>query len=144
MSISDLHSYGEPHDVVADAVAQLRGVTETMWAARSDDDLVATVEHLQQLKSVIAVVEAGAVAEERRLERALAREERAAHTGRFLSIATDGAGGVRVKGRGSAEDGALLKAALLPLTCPEPTVDEEHGDPVRDPREAGARLWDAL
>jgi hypothetical protein len=259
MSISDLHSYGEPHDVVADAVAQLRGIAETMWAARSDDDLVATVEHLQQLKSVVAAVEAGAVAEvdargvardklhhgstgdwlthlgglgkgagkrlvvrakaltgplaatreglavgtvspeqadiivasidalpsspvtrargeetllvhavgfdasdlgrlgrrlvhvvdpdaeDRRLERALAREERAAHTGRFLSIATDGAGGgVRVNGRGSAEDGALLKAALLPLTCPEPTVDDGQGDPTRDPREAGARLWDAL
>ena len=40
--------------------------------------------------------------------------------GRYLSITDDGAGGVRVKGRGSAEDGALIKAALLPLTCPEP------------------------
>lgn len=53
-------------------------------------------------------------AEDRRLERALAREERGAHLTRFLSIAHDGAGGVRIKGRGSAEDGAVLKAALLP------------------------------
>src|SRR6476661_5585553 len=55
-------------------------------------------------------------AEDRRLERALDREERSAHLTRFLSITLDGAGGVRLKGRGSAEDGALLKAALLPLT----------------------------
>ncbi len=66
---------------------------------------------------------------------------------------------------GAAEDGALLKAALLPLTRPEPRpdnrthgsraedVDEETGQPCpagqpcepgRDPREAGARCWDAL
>ncbi len=63
----------------------------------------------------------------------------------YLSIAPDGAGGVRVKGRGSAEDGALLKAALMPLTAPAPAVDEhEHGDLVHDPRDAGARMWDAL
>ena len=83
-------------------------------------------------------------AEDRRLERALAREERGAHLTRFLSIASDGAGGVRIKGRGSAEDGALVKAALLPLTAPAPAVDDENGDLVCDPRDAGARMWDAL
>ena len=83
-------------------------------------------------------------AEDRRLERALEREERAAHAGRFLSISEDGAGGVRVKGRGSAEDGALLKAALLPLTCPDPATDPDTGDEHHDPRDNGARLWDAL
>jgi hypothetical protein len=50
-------------------------------------------------------------AEDRKLERALDREERAAHLTRCLSITLDGAGGVRLNGRGSAEDGALLKAA---------------------------------
>jgi hypothetical protein len=59
-------------------------------------------------------------AEDRRLEAALAREERAAHTDRYLTISPDGAGGIRIKGRGSAEDGATLKAALLPLTKPRP------------------------
>jgi hypothetical protein len=39
-------------------------------------------------------------AEDRRLERALDREERAAHLGRFLAITDDGAGGVRLKGAG--------------------------------------------
>ena len=57
---------------------------------------------------------------ERRDEAALAREERAAHTGRFLSVTEDGAGGIRIKGHGSTEDGAVLRAALLPLTKPSP------------------------
>ncbi len=96
-------------------------------------------------------------AADRRLEAALAREERAAHLGRTLSITPDRAGGVRIRGRGSAEDGAVLKAALLPLTRPQPPdtsttgsdvdVDEATGEPctgVRDPRDHGTRLWDAL
>ncbi len=68
---------------------------------------------------------------------------------------------MRIKGHGSAEDGALLKAALLPLTRPEPAdptdpTDQQTGEiretgeagdacaPTRDPREYGAWLWDAL
>lgn len=82
--------------------------------------------------------------EERRLEAQLDRDERAAHHARFLHVVEDGAGGVRVKGRGSVEDGAVLRAALLPLTCPAPAVDEKTGDEMADPRDHGARLWDAL
>jgi hypothetical protein len=78
-------------------------------------------------------------AEDRRLEKALDREERAAHHDRFLSISFDGAGGVRLKGRGSAEDGELLKTVLLPLTTPDPA-----GDEGQDLRDGGARMWDAL
>ena len=83
---------------------------------------------------------------ERRDEAALAREERAAHTGRFLSVTDDGAGGVRIKGRGSTEDGAVLRAALLPLTKPAPAVDPDTpGCEVEtDPRDHGARMFDAL
>src|SRR6476646_758718 len=97
---------------------------------------------------------------DRRLQDGLEREERAAHLDRHLAIGSDRAGGVRIRGRGTAEDGALLKAALLPLTRPENRpedrvneVDEETGQPCpagqpcepgRDPREAGARCWDAL
>jgi hypothetical protein len=99
-------------------------------------DLARTGHHL------VHVVDPDAV--DRRLERQLGRHERAAHLTRHLSIAFDRAGGVRVKGRGSAEDGAVLKAALLPLAAPTPAVDEEHGEVVHDPRDAGARLWDAL
>ena len=40
--------------------------------------------------------------------------------GRFLAITEDGAGGVRLRGRGTVEDAATLKAALLPLTKPAP------------------------
>ena len=58
--------------------------------------------------------------EERREERALEREERAAHHGRFLSIREDGIGGVRLTGRGTVEDAAWLKAVLLPLAVPCP------------------------
>ncbi|WP_051246513.1 HNH endonuclease signature motif containing protein [Nocardioides halotolerans] len=83
---------------------------------------------------------------ERRDEAALAREERAAHAGRFLSVTDDGAGGVRIKGRGSAESGAVLRAALLPLTRPAPAVDPDAPgcDSQADPRDHGARMFDAL
>ena len=83
---------------------------------------------------------------ERRDEAALAREERAAHTGRFLSVTDDGAGGVRIKGGGSSEDGALLRAALLPLTKPAPAIDPDTPgcDVETDPRDHGARMFDAL
>ncbi len=98
---------------------------------------------------------------ERRDERLLEREERAAHHGRFLSIAEDGIGGVRLRGRGTAEDAAWLKAVLFPLAAPSPSGEPGAcgGDPAkparscgapdcahdgRDPREHGTRLWDAL
>lgn len=82
---------------------------------------------------------------EREAEAALAREERAAHLGRGFVILEDGAGGVRIRGRGSVEDGAIIRSALLPLTKPAPAVDPDDPDaPERDPRDHGARLWDAL
>ncbi len=83
---------------------------------------------------------------ERRDEAALAREERAAHTGRFLSVTDDGAGGIRFKGHGSVEDGAVIRAALLPLTKPAPAADPDTpGCEVEsDPRDHGARMFDAL
>ena len=82
--------------------------------------------------------------EERAAERALEREERAAHLGRFLSIGEDGCGGIRVSGRGSVEDGAVLRAALLPLTRPAPTIDPATCEEAPDPRDHGARMWDGL
>ena len=83
---------------------------------------------------------------ERRDEAALDREERAAHTGRFFSVTEDGAGGVWIKGRGSTEDGAVLRAALLPLTKPAPAVDPDTPgcEAETDPRDHGARMFDAL
>ena len=88
-------------------------------------------------------------AADRKLEAALEREERAAHLDRYLAITEDRAGGVWIKGHGTAEDGALLKAALLPPdrapNPPPPTKrPKTHAAPNRDLREYGARLWDAL
>ena len=257
-AISDLHPGAGPAQVLADAVAALRDLGDTLWSARSDDELVDVVAQVQQLLSAAAAVEAGAVVEvdarglakdtlhygstgdwlthlgglrrgegaqrvrhahalcgplsrtrcgllagtvspaqaevivrsvedlpagdwvrrrgekvllrqaghlnaselahagrhvvevvdpdgvDRRLEAALERDERAAHLGRFLAISEDRAGGVRIRGRGSAEDGALLKAALLPLTSPDPTVDPQSGEAYADPRDHGTRMWDAL
>ena len=99
-------------------------------------DLARTGRHL------VHVVDPDAV--DRKLERQLDREERGSHLARYLSIVGDGAGGVQIKGRGSAEDGALLKAALMPLTAPAPAVDDHDTEVVHDPRDAGARMWDAL
>lgn len=81
---------------------------------------------------------------ERRLEAALDREDRAAHHHRFLAITEDGAGGIRLKGRGTVEDAATLRAALLPLTSPVPSYDPETCAEQPDPRDHGARMWDAL
>ena len=64
---------------------------------------------------------------ERKAERDLERQDRAAHLGRYLAITEDGAGGVRLKGRGTVEDAARIKAALLPLTKPAPAVGRGRG-----------------
>src|SRR6478672_2855031 len=154
-------------DLIVAAVADL---PPGDWTRRRGEKLmVRQAGHLDATelaragRHLVEVVDPDAV--DRRLQAGLEREERAAHLDRHLWIASDRAGGVRIRGRGSAEDGALLKAALLPLTRPEPRpdnrthgsraedVDEETGQPCpagqpcapgRDPREAGARCWDAL
>ncbi|WP_432478245.1 DUF222 domain-containing protein [Nocardioides sp. GXQ0305] len=82
--------------------------------------------------------------DEREAEKALDREDRAAHLGRFLTISDDGCGGIRLRGHGTVEDGATLRAALLPLTKPVPTVDPETCAEMPDARDHGARTWDAL
>ena len=81
---------------------------------------------------------------DRDAEKELEKGDRAAHLGRFLSITEDGAGGVRVRGRGTVEDAATLRTALLPLTAPAPALDPDTGEEDVDPRDHGARLWDAL
>jgi hypothetical protein len=101
-------------------------------------DLARTARHLAEIVDPDR--------QERRDEAALEREERSAHLGRYLSITSDGMGGVWVKGHGSAEDGALMKAALLPLTKPAPAMDPDDPDCATetDPRDHGARMWDAM
>ena len=118
----------------ADAQRVLLEQTRTLTAT----ELVRAGRHLA------AVVDPAG--EERAVEAALDREERAAHLNRFYSIVPDGAGGVRIKGYGSTEDGEVILAALLPLTRPAPAVDPDDpaGEAERDPRDHGARMWDAL
>ena len=82
--------------------------------------------------------------DEREAEKALDREDRAAHLGRLLTVTEDGRGGIRIRGGGSVEDGAVLRAALLPLTKPVPEIDPVTCEEQPDPRDHGARMWDAL
>jgi hypothetical protein len=84
---------------------------------------------------------------ERREERALDKLERSAHLARELVIQDDGLGGVRLRGRGTVEDAAVIKAALFPLTTPQRDVSGDPGDLCeqdRDPRDHPTRMWDAL
>jgi hypothetical protein len=133
-----------PHnpDLRARAVAHLLGEAKRLDAT----DLKKAGRHLA------AVVDPDG--EERRAEKQLEREERAAHHSRHLSLTGDGAGGAWIKGRCTAEDAALIKSTLMPLAAPVPA-----GEPVclpptcrepgcrhdgRDPRDHGARMLDAL
>lgn len=100
-----------------------------------------------------------------------AKQERGAHNARFLSFSEDGHGGVRVRGYGTVEDAEAIRATLMPLSapvvtepgscggrkprpsepafdhtgrsthvaCPDPGCDHDG----RDPRDSGARFWDA-
>ncbi len=81
-------------------------------------------------------------------EAALDRLERSAHLGRYLTIAEDGIGGVRVRGRGTVEDAAVITSALHALAAPRPGTDpdcaDSGGETARDLRDHGARTWDAL
>ncbi|MBV6726566.1 HNH endonuclease signature motif containing protein [Nocardioides daeguensis] len=105
-------------------------------------------------------------------EKERVKAERAAHHARHLSFAEDGHGGVRLKGYGTVEDAERIKATLHPLAAPvttepgacggvsrrpgeamfdengvatsAPCLTPECGHDGRDPRQAGARLWDAL
>ena len=134
--------------VICDAVDALPGSLDLRERAEqllNEQARVLTATELtKSARHVVHVVDPDGA--DRRDEAALGRLERAAHRGRFLSVVDDGAGGVRIKGGGSVEDGEVLRAALLPLTKPSPAVDPD--DPTceteRDPRDHGARMWDAL
>src|SRR6478609_1998556 len=51
-----------PAGVLAETLAVVRSLAETLWSARSDAELVEVVGRVQQLTSALAAVEAGAVA----------------------------------------------------------------------------------
>jgi hypothetical protein len=83
----------------------------------------------------------------RREEKKLDAHERSAHLNRFLAIVDDGLGGVKVSGRGTVEDAAVIRAALAALSAPAAQdlegTDPECGTSGRDIRDHGARQWDA-
>ncbi|MGI8523972.1 MAG: hypothetical protein ACR2K3_11790, partial [Nocardioides sp.] len=62
MAISQLPRFS-PSGEVAAARAQLASVSQTLWAAQTDQELVGTVEEVARLRATLAAVEAGAVAE---------------------------------------------------------------------------------
>ena len=62
-----------------------------------------------------------------REEKKLHRHERSAHLNRFLAFVGDGLGGVRVKGRGTVEDAAVIQTALQSLAAPAPAGDGRGG-----------------
>ncbi|MCM3515433.1 HNH endonuclease signature motif containing protein [Nocardioides sp. P86] len=132
--------------LVIDAVEELPA--ETALRTRAETSLLEKADHLHATDlaraavRVVDEVDPGRAARER--ERQRDRLARASHRRRFLSISDDGAGGVRVRGRGSAEDAAVLRQALLPLSAPAPSVDPQTGERLSDPRDHGARTWDAL
>ncbi len=136
----------EQADVVLDAIDRLPGDQETREHGERvllDQAARLTATELQRrARTVVEVIDP--LGTQRQREAQMAREDRVAHHRRFLSITDDGAGGISVKGRGSVEDGATLRAALLPLTAPVPTTDPETCETIPDPRDYGVRMWDAL
>ncbi len=90
-------------------------MAETLWAAARPEDLLDQAASLNasELRKagehLLEVLDPDGTA--RADEAALDRLERSAHLGRFLTIAEDGIGGVRVRGRGTVEDAALIKTA---------------------------------
>ncbi|HET9841007.1 MAG TPA: DUF222 domain-containing protein, partial [Nocardioides sp.] len=69
MSISDLHPHtgpgpaAGPAAVLAALVASLRDLDATWWTSQSDDDLVSTVGLVEQARSALSAIQAGAIAE---------------------------------------------------------------------------------
>ncbi len=61
-----------------------------------------------------------------REEKKLHRHERSAHLNRFLAFVGDGLGGVRVKGRGTVEDAAVIQTALQSLAAPAPAPGRQR------------------
>lgn len=136
----------------SDPVVRDKALTVLLEEAQrlSADDLEHAGRH------VLEVVDPDGV--DARLERELAREERTAHRNRTMSVGFDRLGGGNGRFTGSQEDVLLLKTALLALAAPQPSEPgacggagvcrsvecEAGGHSGRDPRDHGARMFDAL
>jgi len=124
--------------------AELRADAETLLLEHAQSlnasDLKIAGEHLWE------VIDPEGYA--RDLEAKVKKTERSAQLDRFFKVVEDGLGGVKVSGKGTVEDAAVIKAALSALAAPV-AEDYEHTDPEsgcsgKDPRDHGARMWDAL
>ena len=65
---------------------------------------------------------------ERADEAALERQERAAHTGRFLSVTDDGAGGIRIKGEEAPRTAPSSARRFCPSPNPHPPPPQDASD----------------
>jgi hypothetical protein len=63
MSISQHDPHPTPSEVLADAVDRVRELADRLWSAQPDQDLIETVEQAETLRSALAAVQAGALAE---------------------------------------------------------------------------------
>ena len=115
MSISDLHPTPSPAVVLGDVVEMLRGLDGTWWTHQSDDDLVATVELVEQARSALAAVQAGAVEDSAVQVEPLPDPHRLKHD-------RQRAGGVERRGDRSAAQNRGATGAQI-----------EHGDRQRNP-----------
>lgn len=136
----------EQADIVLNAIDRLPGDPglrdQGEQVLLDQADRLTATELQRRVRHVVDVIDPDGSARQREAE--LDREDRIAHHRRFLSITDDGAGGIRVKGRGTVEDGAVLRAALLPLTSPKPDSEAASCEQVPDPRDFGVRMWDAF
>ena len=140
----------EQAEVIANVIRHLPVDTEIR--ALAEKALLAEARHLDATELLIAgnhlleVIDPDGHA--KREEKKLDKNERSAHLNRFLSIVDDGLGGVKLSGRGTVEDAALIRAALASLAAPVArdleNADPECGTAGRDVRDHGARTWDAL
>lgn len=148
----------EQAEVIVKAVKKLPVATAIRDAAEAELLEHAVHFNASELKTLgdklLAVLDPDG--EDARDERALRAHERAAHLGRFLTITEDGLGGVKLKGRGTVEDAAWIKAAIASLAGPDPTRPDSSADADaagaggcdasagRDTRDHSVRSWDAL
>ncbi len=145
-ALYDGHISPEHSEVIVRVIDHLPVNTELREAA--EDLLLGEARKLNATELEVAgnhlleVLDPDGVA--KREEKKLDKLERSAHLNRFLAIVEDGIGGVRIRGRGTVEDAAVIRAALQALSAPLPGTDPECGTEGRDERDHGARTWDAL
>ena len=149
-ALSDGHISPQHAEVIVNAIKRLPTDEELRWSAEklllehaeslNASDLKVAGEHLWE------VIDPEGYARDE--EQKVKKNERSAHLDRFFKVVEDGLGGVKVKGRGTVEDAAVIKKALAALAAPAAEdfadTDPDSGCSGKDTRDHGARMWDAL